>query len=172
MPERRARLLALTQFALGATLLCAIWGLLPARWMPIDAPFTLLALAQIAAAVGLTFLMVRQFYHGRLRRADPWDCGYPEQNARMEDSAEGFGQPIRHIFAPVYRIRREIPRPDDPKPVFRQEVDDRHWHALYLPIARFTEFLSSQVGKLQQGRISVYLLYSFLTLIALLVFAR
>ena len=126
----------------------------------------------IAAAVGLTFLMVRQFYHGRLRRADPWDCGYPEQNARMEDSAEGFGQPIRHIFAPVYRIRREIPRPDDPKPVFRQEVDDRHWHALYLPIARFTEFLSSQVGKLQQGRISVYLLYSFLTLIALLVFAR
>ena len=53
MPERRARLLALTQFALGATLLCAIWGLLPARWMPIYAPFTLLALAQIAAAVGL-----------------------------------------------------------------------------------------------------------------------
>jgi hypothetical protein len=51
-------------------------------------------------------------------------------------------------------------------------VEDRHWYSMYLPIARFAEFLSRHVGKLQQGRISVYLLYSFLTLIALLVFAQ
>jgi hydrogenase-4 component B len=126
----------------------------------------------IAAVFGLTFLVVRLVYHGRLRRADPWDCGFPEQTARMEDTADGFGQPIRHIFAPVFLIHREIPPPDDPQPVFKQEVEDRHWHWLYLPIARFTEFLSSHVGRLQQGRISVYLLYSFLTLIALLVFVR
>ena len=43
---------------------------------------------------------------------------------------------------------------------------------MYLPIARLTEFLSRHIGKLQQGRISVYLLYSFVTLIALLVFAQ
>jgi len=132
----------------------------------------LIFLVVITAVVGLTFVVVRQVYHGRLRRADPWDCGYPEQNARMEDTADGFGQPIRHIFAPVYRIEREIPRADDPQPVFRQKIEDRHWNALYLPIARFTEFLSGYVGKLQQGRISVYLLYSFLTLIALLIFVR
>ena len=126
----------------------------------------------IAAVFGLTFLVVRLFYHGRLRRSDPWDCGFPEQTSRMEDTADGFGQPIRQIFAPVYRIHREIPRPDDPRPVFRQEVGDRHWHGLYLPIARLAEFLSGHVGKLQQGRISVYLLYSFLTLIALLVFVQ
>ena len=126
----------------------------------------------IAAVVGLTFAVVRRFYHGRLRRADPWDCGYPEQTSRMEDTADGFGQPIRHVFAPVYRIRREIPRPDDPQPVFRQEVEDRHWYWMYLPVARLTEFVSSHVGRLQQGRISVYLLYSFVTLIALLVFVQ
>jgi formate hydrogenlyase subunit 3/multisubunit Na+/H+ antiporter MnhD subunit len=126
----------------------------------------------IAVVFGLTFLVVRRIYHGRLRRADPWDCGFPEQTSRMEDTADGFGQPIRHIFAPVFLIRREIPRPDDPRPVFRQEVEDRHWRFLYLPVARFAEFLSNQVGRLQQGRISVYLLYSFLTLIALLVFVR
>ena len=126
----------------------------------------------IAAVVGLTFAVVRRFYHGRLRRADPWDCGYPEQNARMEDTADGFGQPIRHVFAPVYQIHRDIPRPDDPQPVFRQEVEDRHWYWIYLPVARLTEFLSRHVGRLQQGRISVYLLYSFVTLIALLVFVR
>jgi hypothetical protein len=90
----------------------------------------------------------------------------------MQDSADAFGQPIRQIFAPVYLIEREIPRADDPHPVFRQSVGDRHWYAIYLPIARFTEFLSRHIGKLQQGRISVYLLYSFITLIALLVFAQ
>jgi formate hydrogenlyase subunit 3/multisubunit Na+/H+ antiporter MnhD subunit len=126
----------------------------------------------IAAVFGLTYLVVRQIYHGRLRRADPWDCGFPEQTPRMEDTADGFGQPIRQIFAPIFLIHREIPRPDDPAPVFRQEVEDRHWQWMYLPIARFAEFLSGHVGKLQQGRISVYLLYSFVTLIALLVFVQ
>jgi NADH:ubiquinone oxidoreductase subunit 5 (subunit L)/multisubunit Na+/H+ antiporter MnhA subunit len=126
----------------------------------------------IAAVFGLTFLLVRWIYHGRLRRAPPWDCGYPEQTARMEDTADGFGQPIRHIFAPIFLIHRDIPRPDDPQPVFRQEVEDRHWYWLYRPIARLAEFASRHVGRLQQGRISVYLLYSFLTLIALLVFAQ
>ncbi|MGZ8211634.1 MAG: hydrogenase 4 subunit B [Burkholderiales bacterium] len=126
----------------------------------------------IAAVFALTFLAVRRVYHGRLRRAPPWDCGYPEQNARMEDTADGFGQPIRQIFAPVFLIRREIPRPEDPHPVFRQEVEDRHWQALYGPVAQLTEFISRHVGRLQQGRISVYLMYSFITLIALLVFAQ
>ncbi len=126
----------------------------------------------IAVVFELTYLVVRQVYHGRLRRSDPWDCGFPEQTSRMEDTADGFGQPIRQIFAPVYLIHREIPRADDPRPVFKQEIEDRHWHWLYWPIARLAEFLSGHVGKLQQGRISVYLLYSFLTLIALLVFVQ
>jgi NADH:ubiquinone oxidoreductase subunit 5 (subunit L)/multisubunit Na+/H+ antiporter MnhA subunit len=126
----------------------------------------------ISVVFALTYFVVRQLYHGRLRRSDPWDCGFPEQTARMEDTADGFGQPLRHIFAPIFLIRREIPRPDDPRPVFRQEVEDRHWYWIYLPIARLAEFLSGHVGKLQQGRISIYLLYSFVTLIALLVFAQ
>jgi hydrogenase-4 component B len=126
----------------------------------------------IAAGFAVVFLIVRWIYHGRLRRAPPWDCGYPEQNARMEDTADGFGQPIRQIFAPVFLIRREIPRPENPRPVFRQEIEDRHWYWLYTPIAQLTEFVSRHVGRLQQGRISIYLLYSFITLIALLVFAQ
>ena len=61
------------------------------------------------AVVLFTFVMVRRLYHGRLRRAAPWDCGFPAQTSRMQDSAEGFGQPIRQIFEPFYRMRRELP---------------------------------------------------------------
>jgi len=52
----------------------------------------LLFLALVAASFAVTFVLVRRLYHGRLRRAAPWDCGFPLLNARMQDTAEGFGQ--------------------------------------------------------------------------------
>jgi hypothetical protein len=90
----------------------------------------------------------------------------------MQDTADAFGQPIRHVFGPIYRIERRLPGPDDTEPRYTLKVEDRHWYWLYLPVARAAEFVSSKIALLQQGRISIYLLYSFLTLIALLVFVR
>ncbi len=129
-------------------------------------------LAVVVAVTLLTFLLVRRFYHGRVRISDPWDCGYPEQDARMQDSSDAFGQPIRHIFGPLYLMRRELPGPEDRAPRYSLTIEDRHWHWLYLPVARAAEFISAKIAVLQQGRISTYLLYSFVTLIALLVFVR
>ncbi len=119
--------------------------------------------------VALTYFVVRRLYHGRIRRAPAWDCGFPAQNARMQDSAEGFGHPIRHIFAPLFSMRRQLPSPFDRNPRYRVDVEDRFWTALYLPLARGVERAAEWVGRLQQGRIAAYLLYSFLTLTALLV---
>jgi hydrogenase-4 component B len=126
----------------------------------------------VAASFALAFVLVRTLYHGRLRRAAPWDCGYPWQNARMQDTAEGFGQPIRQIFEPFFRMERELPTPFDTEPRYRVSVGDHFWHWLYLPLARAVERLASVIGLLQQGRIAVYLLYSFATLIAVLVVVK
>ena len=126
----------------------------------------------IVAVTLFAFLLVRRFYHGRVRVSDPWGCGFPEQSSRMQDTADAFGQPIRHVFGPVYLMQRRMPDADDPEPRFSLKIEDRHWNWLYLPVARLTEFVSSKIALLQQGRISVYLLFSFLTLIALLVFAQ
>jgi hydrogenase-4 component B len=124
------------------------------------------------AIVALTFLAVRRFYHGRLRRANAWDCGYPLQTPRMQDTAEGFGQPIRQIFEPFFRMERELPSPSDAKPRYRVHVEDPMWAWIYLRIAAATERVSRMVGRLQRGRISIYLLYSFITLITLLFLAQ
>ncbi len=126
----------------------------------------------VAASFALAFLLVRLFYHGRLRRAAPWDCGYPWQNARMQDTAEGFGQPIRQVFEPFFRMERELPSPFDAEPYYRVRVGDHFWHWLYLPLARVIERLASLIGLLQQGRIAVYLLYSFVTLITVLLVVK
>ncbi|OGT88596.1 MAG: hydrogenase 4 subunit B [Gammaproteobacteria bacterium RIFOXYA12_FULL_61_12] len=126
----------------------------------------------VLAVLLLTFLAVRKLYHGRIRRSDPWDCGYPEQDARMQDSAEGFGQPIRQIFESFMRVERETPDPFDRHPKYRGDSRDNIWLLCYAPIARLAAWLSDQTGRLQHGRIQWYLVYSFATLIFLLVFTR
>jgi len=126
----------------------------------------------VAAGCGVAFFMVRRFYHGRLRRSPAWDCGFPWQNARMQDTAEGFGQPIRQIFEPFFVMRRELPTPFDTRPRYRVVVEDHFWGWIYLPLAAAATRISRLVGLLQQGRISIYLLYSFVTLIAMLLVVK
>jgi len=130
----------------------------------------LLFFAVTALLVALTWLAVRVFYHGRARRAAAWDCGFPRQNARMQDSAEGFGQPVRHVFEPFFRVEQHAPAPTDPRPAYSETHEDRLWYWLYLPVARGVERLTGLVTFLQRGRISVYLTYSFATLLVLLLF--
>ena len=91
----------------------------------------------------------------------------------MQDTAEGFGQPIRQVFEPFFRMERHLPTPFDaaaalfasrPKTTSgtgstcRSPARPRSWRRL--------------VGCIQQGRISVYLTYSFFTLLALLFLVR
>ncbi len=132
----------------------------------------LLVFAVTALLIAVAWLAVRLLYHGRVRRAAPWDCGFPDQNARMQDSAEGFGQPVRVVFEPFFRLRQQEPAPDDARPRFSSSAEDRLWYWLYLPVARAVDRITALVTLLQRGRISVYLAYSFATLLALLLFIR
>ena len=132
----------------------------------------LLFFAVAALFVFAAWIAVRAFYHGRVRRAPAWDCGFPWLDARMQDSAEGFGQPVKVVFQPVFRIEGEAPSARDLRPRYRESAQDRFWHWLYLPLARAVERATGWVTVLQRGRISVYLMYSFATLLALLFFIR
>jgi formate hydrogenlyase subunit 3/multisubunit Na+/H+ antiporter MnhD subunit len=126
----------------------------------------------IVAVVLLTIQVVHRFYHGRIRKAPPWDCGFPGQTPRMQDTAEGFGQPIRQVFEPFFRMQRHLPSPFDAEPRYSVKVEDPLWYWLYLPIVRGADVLARLVGRIQQGRISVYLTYGFFTLLALLFFVQ
>jgi hypothetical protein len=124
--------------------------------------------AVIAIVVVLTIVGVRLFYHERIRRSAAWDCGFGGVNSRMQDTAEGFGQPIRHLFQPLFFIVRELPSPFDARPRYVLEIGDRFWRALYQPLGALVRQVADKVAWLQQGRIAAYLLYSFITLVVLL----
>lgn len=147
----------------------SIWRIAPIA--PEQASYSgLVFLVVIIGVFGLTFVLVRIVAHGRIRRTAPWDCGYPWQTARMQDTAEGFGQPIRHMFGAFFRMDRDLPAPDDRAPRYRIHIEDRFWRAIYRPIAVAVQRTADGISVLQGGRLSVYLLYSFLTLLMLLVF--
>ena len=146
----------------------APWWLLapvPGRAASYSAPVLFIALT---AVVVLTLFAVRLFYHRRARRAAAWDCGFGGLNARMQDTAEGFGQPIRHIFGGLLAVKRELPSAFDPAPRYRVIVGDLIWQVLYLPLGTLVQRVADAFAWLQQGRIATYLLYSFVTLVVLL----
>ncbi len=124
--------------------------------------------AVILAVVFLAIVGVRLFYHQRIRRSAAWDCGFGRTNSRMQDTAEGFGQPIRHLFQPLFALVRQLPGPFDTAPAYRLEIGDRIWIALYQPLGPLVRRVADRVAWLQQGRIATYLLYSFVTLVVLL----
>jgi formate hydrogenlyase subunit 3/multisubunit Na+/H+ antiporter MnhD subunit len=130
------------------------------------APLVLLAVIVVVLAV--TSLLVRRVYRRTVRRAPAWDCGFARTDARMQDTAEGFGQPIRHIFQAFFTMDRELPSPFDRAPRYRVVVGDRIWRALYEPLAGLVQRVADSLAWLQQGRISAYLMYSFITLVVLL----
>jgi formate hydrogenlyase subunit 3/multisubunit Na+/H+ antiporter MnhD subunit len=132
----------------------------------------LIFLVTIAATLLLGRWLVRRLYHGRVRRTSAWDCGYFFQGPRAQDTAEGYSQPIRRIFEPMFRMERHFPTARDTEPYYSVKVEDHFWHWLYLPLARLANAISGLVTTVQGGRIAIYLLYSFITLLILLLVAR
>ena len=164
--DRVTRLLV--QYGLGSTVHANGWLLLAPTSIQRASYSPLIFLLVVIASVACAAITVRILYHGRLRRAPPWDCGYPYQSARMQDTAEGFGQPIRQIFEPFFWMRRDLPSPFDARPRYRVVIEDRFWHWIYQPVQHAVERAARLAGRVQQGRISIYLLYSFVTLVVML----
>jgi hydrogenase-4 component B len=142
------------------------WFLMPLAGRASYSPLAFCA--AIVLVVVLTMLTVQALYHRRLRRVPAWDCGFGALTARMQDTAEGFGQPIRHIFGSFFALERELPSPFDRAPRYRVQIADRIWLALYAPLGGLVQRVADACAWLQQGRIANYLLYSFLTLLVLL----
>ncbi len=122
------------------------WLLVPLPQRQISyAPLVFFAV--ILVVIVLTIAAVRFFYHQRVRRSDPWDCGFGRLNSRMQDTAEGFGQPIRHLFTPFFAMARELPSAFDPAPRYRVVIGDRHprCRAGCATVSRLGESMSSMV---------------------------
>ncbi|MHB8115802.1 MAG: hydrogenase 4 subunit B [Acidithiobacillus ferrivorans] len=122
----------------------------------------------MATALGLSFLLIWSFFGRPLRRVPAWACGFPVRTPAMQDSPMGFAQPLLRIFAPLYQAERET----DDAGRWQLRIGEPVYRILYKPLNHIALWISTQVLRLQQGRITLYLLYSFLTLLILLALWR
>jgi len=126
----------------------------------------LVVLLTIAAL--FTAWILRRGAVRRVRRCDPWDCGFAPPNARMQYTATAFAQPIRRVFGLLFRIHETIEREPDGAARYQLVVGDRSWTMLYLPVANAVNVAARRVLRLQSGNVRVYLGWTLTTLLVLL----
>ena len=115
--------------------------------------------------------------NSKIRFGPTWDCGLKGLTPHMEYTATGFSKPIRMIFKALFRPRREVQREYDYSPYFTKtlrfeaHVEEVFETRIYRPLNRMVLRLSRRMRALQAGSIQAYLIYIFITLLLLLLFA-
>ena len=132
----------------------------------------LLVFLFIASSAMLAVWAIHRFASHAIRRAPPWDCGFPDPSPLTQYSGSSFAQPIRRVFlARTAAVHEEVvmPAPGDMRPArFSLVVSDPVWTWLYQPVVDAVEFASLQLNHLQFLTIRRYLSLVFFSLIALL----
>lgn len=142
-----------------------------ARVLPLDTVATMLLLT-FAVMGGLVYWFTRS---RKITYGPTWDCGTP-LTPRTEITATSFSRSLITIFRGILRPTKqtEVAYHDENMRYFikSQEVKtsliDPYRKALYHPLHAVLLFLSSKVRRIHTGNVNMYILYIFITLIALL----
>jgi hydrogenase-4 component B len=115
----------------------------------------------------------------RTRVGPTWGCGRISQTPRMEYTATAFAEPLRRVFAELYRPTEDLSIDFHPESkyfvqsiAYRSEVHPWFERVLYEPAVRLLRRTAFRVRWLQAGSLHLYLLYMILALVALLVLSR
>ena len=116
--------------------------------------------------------VIHRYASHDLRRAPPWDCGFPEPSPATQYTADSFAQPVRRVFgefAFLARERVDMPPPGDPRPaILDVRLIDLIWEIFYAPIQGWIRFCAEKLNHLQFLTIRRYLSLVFLALVLLL----
>jgi len=117
--------------------------------------------------------------NARLRVSDSWGCGRIGQTPRMEYTATAFAEPLRRVFAELYRPRKELTIDFHPESryfvqsiAYKSEITPIFEHWLYDPLLALIQRLARLVRRLQAGSLHLYLAYVTIVLVILLLSAR
>jgi hydrogenase-4 component B len=138
------------------------------------------------AGMGLLVILVliplglRIFRANRsLSLGETWGCGRSGQTPRMEYTATAFAEPLRRVFAELYRPSKELSISFHPNSKYflesieyKSEITPLFDRWFYDPLLKSIRFISHQVQRLQAGSLHLYLLYIAILLIILLLGAR
>jgi hydrogenase-4 component B len=134
---------------------------------------TLIGGAFMASVLGVAGLRRLILNRRPIRKAVTWDCGYARPTPRMQYTASSFSQPIVGLFAPMLGTRVSSVRPFGMFPrkaSLETATPDSFRERVFRPIFGEIDRVLSQLRRIQEGRVQVYVLYIALTLVALLAY--
>ncbi len=131
----------------------------------------------LLGTLAITYAAVYTFASRQTRISITWGCGMNTPTDRMEYTGSGFTEPVVRIFGPLYRTRVDITKQyyDQGNCFVRDGRADLTLmkffeEYLYIPIARSIDAYAVKIAGLQNGQVDRYVLYVFLTVIALILF--
>lgn len=130
---------------------------------------SIILMGVVVVLVLLRWLLLR---NRQVRVAPTWGCGFESPNSRMQYTSSSFAQPILSIFRQLVRSRQHVHGPEGyfpRKAGFRSETPDIFGARLYRPLQSAIERIAFKLRWLQHGRVHLYLLYIFVTLLILMV---
>ena len=122
--------------------------------------------------VAFVWLRARILLKRARRETVTWDCGYAAPSAKMQYTASSFAEPIVDMFGSVLKTRREISLPESyfpEKASLHTHTEDVFVRFIYMPALKSILGIAAAFRTLQRGRTHLYILYIFITLMALLV---
>ena len=135
--------------------------------------------ALFMALLPLPLVLWLAFSRGSKHRVDEtWDCGLDRLTPQMEYTATAYSKPLRMIFQAIYRPRRRIQadfavsRYFTRSIRFESHIEPAFERLIYGPVNRAILRFSRRVRLIQTGSLTTYLVYIFLTLIALLLWEK
>jgi hydrogenase-4 component B len=135
-------------------------------------PYISLSAAGISVGVFLLLLVRRKILQQRpVAQSVTWGCGFPQPTPRMQYTASSFSQAIVRFIATVLHPRERLSQLAGYFPTagsFNAETPDGAKTYFYEPLFGLVNNLIGRLRWLQHGRVQLYLLYIFLTLIVLL----
>jgi hypothetical protein len=103
-------------------------------------------------------------------------CGLPVPDSHSEYTASGFSEPILTFFKPLYRTNKVLKREfwDRWSSVFKSGSFEIHTlkffeEKLYQPVIKAVRFVSHYFNKAQNVDLDTFILYSFITIVILMV---
>jgi hypothetical protein len=129
----------------------------------------------LVVVLGGVWLGVRMLGAGRPRVDDTWGCGRVIQTARMEYTSTAFVEPLRRVFAELYRPTQDLSIDFHPESryfvqsiEYRSEIVPWFERYLYAPLIARVRVWAIRTRALQSGSAHAYLTYLVIALLGLL----
>jgi len=132
--------------------------------------------AFIAITLGIVYLVMRFVKRRRVRTYNrPWQGGVHDVPANANYTATGFSNPIVLVFRAVLRPEQPIEREEMSASNFHKAIrrETRESYVvdrlIFYPSNTAIEAIASLLAKLHHGKINMYMVYAFVTLMVVMI---